>query len=315
MPTSLTLAEAGVLSQDMLVAGVIKEFITTDQFAAVLPFVPADGKALVYNRELTDPQTTVGFLDINGTVVASQATYTQITAPLGRLAGDAEVDGFEDITQSNVNDQRANAIASKAKGIGRQFRASVIVGTGTFPQFSGINTLVDSANQFVNASSTTSGASLSFALLDELMDKVTAEGSQFFFIMEKKLRRKLKALYRALGGTQIPTVEMGWLNPLTGQRETMNIMSYEGVPVFRNDNILNESTFGATAKQRVTFGLLGEKVGLTGIMPFDNDPGIRIDEVGFSETKDARIDRVKMYTGLALWSTKALAQLTNVATN
>ena len=309
--TSLTLAQASVLSQDKLTAGVIKEFITADFFSAILPFVPADGKVLTYNRELTDPKTGVGYLDVAGTVNATAATYTQITAPLGRVVGDAEVDGFEDVTLSGINDQRAVAIKSKAVGLGRKWREGAIIGTGTFPQFSGINTLVDSSNQWVAASATTAGASISFALLDELMDKVTAEGTDHFFLMPRILIRKMKALYRALNNSMIEKVEVGWLNPVTGQNEIGHVLAYSGVPIFLNDNIAAETTYGATAKYRVTFGVMGERVGLTGIMPRDNDPGVRMVEVGESETKDAHIDRLKIYSGLALYSSKALAQLVN----
>jgi hypothetical protein len=310
--TSLTLAQAANISQDMLVQGIVLEFITYDLFASQLPFVAADGKALVYTRELTDPKTTVGYLDVAGTVVSSAPTYTQISQPLGRIAGDAEVDGFEQITMSNVNDQRATQIAAKGRGLGRKFREGVVIGTGTFPQFSGINTLVDSSNQWVAASGTTAGASFSFALLDETVDLITVDSNQLFILMEKTLRRKFKALMRALNGGVIETVELGWLNPVTGARESRNVMSYEGIPIYRNDNVAAESTYGATSKYRVTVGAFGEKVGLTGIMPFDNDPGIRVKTVGESETKDATIDRVVMYTGQALYSTKALAQIVNL---
>lgn len=310
--TSLTLAQAGNISQDELLAGIIQEFITTDNFAGILPYVSANGKALVYTRELTDPKTTVGNLDIAGTIVSSAPTATQITEPIGRIAGDAEVDNFIDTTMSTIQEIADSQIASKVRGVARKWSENMITGTGTFPQPSGINTLVDSSNMWVAASATTAGASLSFALMDQLMDLVVVDAQEFLFLTNRTLRRKLKGLYRALNGAAIDNVEIGWVNPVTTETYSKLVMAYEGYPVLLNDNIAVESTYGMTGKHRVSFIGMGEMVGLTGIMPFDNDPGFRIDDVGFSETKDASIYRVKMYTGQALYSTKALGQCVNL---
>lgn len=310
--TSLSLAQAANISQDELLAGIIQEFITTDNFAGLLPFVSANGKALVYTRELTDPKTTVGNLDIAGTVVSSAPTATQITAPLGRIAGDAGIDLFIETTMSTVQDIADSQIASKVRGIARKWSENMITGTGTFPQPSGINTLVDSSNMWVAAGTTTAGASLTFALMDQIMDLVVVDAQEYLFLTNRTLRRKLKGLYRALNGAAIDNVEIGWVNPVTTEEYAKLVMAYEGYPVLLNDNIAAESTYGKTGKHRVSFIGMGEMVGLTGIMPSDSDPGFRVDDVGYSETKDEYIYRIKMYTGQALYSTKALSQLVNL---
>ena len=310
---SLTLTESAKYSQDVLVQGVVQEFITPDFFAAYLPFKALNGgKALLFNRELTDPKTTVGALDVAGTPVASQATVTLISHILGRLGGDAVVDNFESVTLSDINDQMAEAVRKKAVGLGRLFNQYVIGGTGTFPQFYGINNLVASASMWKDASATTAGAALSFDLLDELMDLVTADGQQFFFMMDKTNIRKLKALYRALGGVDVPKVEVGWIDPITGDPTGRQIMEYSGVPIFRNDNITAESMNGKTGKYRVTFGVLDTQSGLCGICPSDNDPGVRIRPIGQKDALAEEAVRLEVYIGLALRSSKALAQLVNV---
>jgi len=310
---TLTLAEAAKYSQDPLVQGVVKEFITPDYFAAYLPMKPLrGGKALFFNRELTDPKTTVGALDVAGVPVASQATVTQITHILGRLGGDAQVDNFERVTLSDINDQMDEAVRKKAVGLGRLFNQYVIGGTGTFPQFYGINNLVYSAAMWKDASATTAGAALSFDLLDETMDLVTGDGEQFFFMMEKTNIRKLKSLYRALGGVDVPKVEIGWIDPITGDMTGRKIMEYSGIPIFRNDNITAETMNGKTGKYRVTFGVLDTETGLTGIMPNDNDPGVRLYYIGQKDALAEEAVRLEVYVGLSLRSTKALAQLVNI---
>jgi len=310
---TLTLAEAAKYSQNPLVQGVMLEYLTPDSFASQIPFIPLKGgKARFFNREDADPKTTVAALNVGATPVASQATVTQITHILGRLGGDAEVDNFEQVTLSNINDQMEEAISKKARGMGRLFRQYVITGSGTFPQFYGINNLVDSTNMWKAAGTTTAGAALSFDLLDELMDYVTADADNFCFIMDKTNVRKLKSLYRALGGVTPEKVEIGWLNPVTGEMVHKDVLAYSGIPVFRNDNIAAESTYGATSKYRVNYCALDEEAGLVGIMPDDNDPGVRFFPIGQRDLDPSEAVRLEMYVGLSLSSTKGLAQLVNV---
>jgi hypothetical protein len=51
--------------------------------------------------------------------------------------------------------------------------------------------------------------------------------------------------------------------------------------------------------------------GLSGITAID-DAGLKIEDVGISETKDETITRVKWYCGLALFSEKGLAVLSGI---
>lgn len=310
---SLNLAQAAKYSQDPLVQGVVAEFITPDFFATQLPMIALKGgKALFFNRELTDPKTTVGALDVAGVPVASQATVTQITHILGRMGGDAQVDNFERVTLSSINDQMEEAVRKKAVGLGRLFRQYVIKGTGTFPQFNGINTLVATASMWKRAGTTTAGAAMSFDLLDEIMDLVVQDGERMFFLMEKTCIRKLKSLYRALGGVEVPKVEIGWIDPITGDPTGRKVMEYSGVPVFHNDNITAETLNGKTGKYRITFGVLDTEFGLAGLMPDDNDPGVRIFPIGQKDALAEEAVRLEVYVGLTLKSTKGLSQLVNV---
>ena len=306
---SLTLAQAALLSQDELVQGVVKEIITVDLFASRLPFVPANGKALVYNRELTESGVT--WLDVNAAVNATQATVTQVSQPLGRIVGDVEVDDFEQIAMSNINDHMAVQLELKAKAIGRQWKDKLISGTGVFPQFSGISVLCDSS-QVVAATTATAGANLTFELLDRLLDTVTAkDGEVDWIIMDSEIRRQFKSLVRAQGFSN-DEVEIGFLDPITGEHGTNRVLAYDGIPIFRNDYVATETVYNLGGKHRLYAGVVGEKIGLTGVMPSDGDPGIRVSLPFLAESKDATIRRVKMYTGLALYSSKAMAKLENL---
>ena len=308
--TSLTLAEAANLSRDPLIQGVAKEILTVDLFSGIIPFKPTGGRNLLLTRELTEAGAT--FLDVNSNTNATPGTVTQISFNMGRIVGDAEVDDFEQLQMSEVNDQQAVQITLQSKRIGRKWKDAIITGTGSFPNFSGISVLNDSA-QIVEASSTTTGAALTLALLDELIDLVTiSDGEVDFIIMNAFQRRAYRTLLRTQGLNE-QQVEVGFINPITGVPGKNLVMSYDNIPVFKNGYLSNESTNGATDKGRIYAGVLGEEnEGLFGIMPADNDPGIRISVPFISQDKDATIRRVKMFTGLALKSTKAIAKLANL---
>ena len=308
--TSLTLAEAANLSRDPLIQGVAKEILTVDLFAGMIPFKATGGRNLLLTRELVEAGAT--FVGVNITTNATPGTVTQISFNMGRIVGDAEVDDFEQLQMSETNDQQAIQITLQSKRIGRKWKDAIITGTGSFPKFSGIS-VINIASQLIDATTTTTGAALTLALLDQLIDQVTiADGEVDFIIMNSFQRRAYKALLRTQGLVE-QQVEIGFLNPVSGVPGKNLVMAYDGIPVFKNGYLTNESTNGATDKGRIYAGVLGEEnEGLFGIMPRDNDPGIRISVPFLSDNRDATIRRVKMYTGLALKSTKALAKLGNL---
>ena len=129
--------------------------------------------------------------------------------------------------------------------------------------------------------------------------------------MNAAMRRKFKALVRSQGFTN-DEVELGFLDPMTGSRGTGKVLGYENIPIFKNENINTVSTAGSTGKHRIFAGVFGEGEGLVGLSPARGDSGIRVSIPFISETKDATIRRVKLYSGLALYSKLALAELANL---
>ena len=308
--TSLTLAQAALLSRDPLIAGFAKEILTVDLFSGVIPFKATGGANVLLTRELTETGAT--FTDINGTVNAVGGTVTQVSFNMGKIVGDAEVDDFEQMQMSETNDQQGMQLQFQAKRIGRKWKDAIITGTGSFPNFSGISGML-TASQVIEASTTTTGAALTLAFLDELIDAVTiADGEVDYIILDAFQRRAYRALLRTQGLNE-QQVEIGFIDPVNGRTGKNKVMEYDGVPVFKNAYITTESTNGSPNKGRIYAGVLGEEnQGLFGLMPADGDPGIRISLPFLSETKDATIRRTKMYTGLAIKSTKAIAKLGNL---
>lgn len=298
---SVTLAEAAKLSTDLVVQGVIENVITVNPIYQVMPFDQIEGNALKYNRE--NALGDVEFIAVGDSITAkAAATFTQASAGLTVLVGDAEVDHFIQTTRSNLNDQKAIQVASKAKSIGRKYQDTMINGdvSGVPDSFDGLIQLLAGAQTMTPS---TDGDDLALTHLDELIDKVIAKDGQVdFFMMPARTIRSYLVLLRALGGASINEV----VTLPNGQTQ----MAYRGVPLFRNDWIPVNQTQGATTTCTTIFaGCFDDgsrKVGITGLTTVQNS-GIFVTEVGESETKNETITRVRFYCGLANFNDYALA--------
>lgn len=302
---TVTLAESAKLTQDMLLAGVIEQIVEVNPLFELFPFMEIEGNALAYNREKVIGD--VQFLGVGGTITAkAPAEFDKVTSSLTTLIGDAEINGLIQATRSNYTDQKAIQVASKAKSLGRKYQDSMINGDGTGNAFEGMLSLLPTG-QLVNSGA--NGANFSFELLDELIDKVKdKDGAADFIMLPARTLRKYYALLRGLGGASI-----GDVITLPSGRQ---IPAYRGIPLFRNDWIPTNQTKGTatgicTTIFAGTFDDGSGTHGIAGLTAMDA-AGVRVDEVGVSETKDETITRVKMYCGMALFSELGLAAVDGI---
>lgn len=304
---SVTLVESAKLSNDLVVQGVIENVISVNPIYQLLPFDEIDGNSLKYNREnvLGDAE----FIAVGDTITAkAAATFTQVTSSLTALIGDAEVDHFIQTVRGNINNQKAVQVASKAKSIGRKYQDTMINGDDSVvtDSFDGLLVMCAAGQKVTTAGN---GEALSFGHLDALMDLVLAKDGQVdFFMMPARTIRSYLVLLRALGGASINEV-------VTLPNGTQQ-MAYRGVPIFRNDYIPTNQVQAASGAvcTSVLAGCFDDgsrKVGLSGLTTPTNS-GIFVTEVGESETKNETITRVRMYSGLALFSEKALSMVSGI---
>lgn len=315
---SVTLPESAKLGQNELVEGVIESIVTVNRFFEVVPFDGIDGNALKYNREAAlGPVATIGVGETDGVIgpdasagtnlaerqaAKDAATFTEVTASLTTIMGDAEVNGLIQATRSSDgNDQTETQIASKAKSAGRKYQDMLVTGDGTNETFPGIIALC-AAGQTV-AATAANGDALSFETMDEVSDLVVdKDGDVDYFIMHKRTIRSFKALLRALGGAGINEV----LELPSGK----TVPVYNGVPIFRNDYLPIDQTQGATTTATTFFaGTLdegGRQHGIAGLTA-STAAGVVVEDVGTHFTKDERVWRIKWYSGLALFSELGLA--------
>src|SRR5436190_7639618 len=280
----------------MLQRGVIETIIEESPVLDRLPFVTVEGNSFKYNQENT--LSGAAFYAVNAVWAEGTATFTQKTANLSILGGDADVDNFINRTRSNVQDQRAIQTQLKAKSVARKFEDGFITGdvTADSNAFDGLRRLTV-AGQTLAAGA--NGAALTLAMLDQLVDLVKG-GKPDILLMSKRTRRRLKALLVA----SAHYVEQGSDN--FGRQ----VMFYDGIPVMVSDFQPDDETgsVGGSALSSMYAIHFDESDGLSGLQ----NGNIETIDVGQLETKDAARVRLRWYVSLALLRDSALARLRSI---
>ena len=292
---ALTLAEAAKLSNDILLQGVIETIVKESPILQVLPFIEIVGNGLTYNQEKTLPD--IDFYDVGDTWNESTPTFEQKTANLKIMGGDADVDNFLKATRSNVQDLETAVVEMKAKALKNKFEDSFIYGDSgsSAKQYDGIRKLINTSQagaQLVAAGA--SGASLTLAMLDQLIDTVRG-GKPDLLLMSRRSRRKINALVRA-GGGMMETDRDQWGN---------FIQFWDGIPIGVSDWILDTHVVANSVETATTGGTCSTIYALQmgeGALCGLTAPGfITVEPIGSLETKDASRNRIKWYVSLALF--------------
>lgn len=293
-------AEAEKLSQNQVVQGIVEEIITVNEMFGLLPFVSVSGKAYLYKRENALP--TVDFLDPNDTVNEDAGTFTEVVTKLRILIGDVDVDKFLAETMSDTEDQLGTQIGLKAKAMARKFQDTSVNGdNGAAPKtFDGMKVLT-AAGQTLAAG--VNGGALTLSQLDELCDAVPNRPD--FLVMRSGTRRAYTALLRAAGGNTAAMIQ----HPNFG----VPILAHNGTPIVVNDFMPGNETQGTAAGITCSVYAVraNELDGLHGLYG-GGSAGIRVEDVGTVQNKDATRTRLKWYCGMALKSTKSLARLKGI---
>lgn len=293
-------AHAEVLSKEDVVSGVIEEIITINQVYELMPFIGTNGKAYVYKRELTLPAAI--FHSDNEDVEESTSQFQEIMTKLRILVGDVQVDNFLRETMSDIEDQVALQLQAKAKAMGRTFMGAMVSGDSLVnpKEFDGIKVLT-TAGQTIPVGP--NGGALSLSLLDQLID--TVPNKPDFLMMRSGTRRAyLAALRTAGGGTNSAMLQM----PNGGAP----VLSHAGVPILVNDFLPSNETLGAGVNLTSIYAVRANEVdGVHGLYG-GSSAGLRLENLGTMEKRDAQKFRLKWYCGMAVKSTRSIARLSGV---
>ena len=293
---ALTLTEASKLSNDVLLSGVIETIVNESPVLQHMPFIEIVGNSLTYNRENAAP--TVAFYNVGDAWTESTPTFSQVTATLKILGGDADVDNYVAASRSNVQDLEAAIVELKAKAVQQKFDDTFINGdtTSDAKSFDGIDKLT-LAGQTISMGE--NGATLTLDKLDELIDKVKS-GKPHMLIVSRRTRRKLNSLVRASGSGFLQTDRN-----MPGQM----VQFYDGVPIGISDWVSDAQRMGTSRDSSTVYAV---QFGEDGVSGLTGPSGLQVERVGSLETKDATRTRVKWYVAVALFSTIKLAKLTGV---
>ncbi|MBN1856934.1 MAG: phage major capsid protein [Dehalococcoidia bacterium] len=303
---ALTLVEAEKLSNDVLLQGVIETVIKDSPILQTLPFIQIQGNGLTYTRESVLP--SIAFYDVGDTWAESTPTFTQATATLKIMGGDADVDNYLRSTRSNVQDLETAVIEQKAKALRHTFEEYFIYGNSatSSKQFDGVRKLIDTtatSDQLIAAGA--SGATLTLAMVDQLVDAVRG-GKPDLLLMSRRSRRKIQTLARAAGNNlQVGTGVLG-----------QQVQLYNGIPVGISDWVLDTHTVSSSVETAVTGALCSTiyalRFGEGALCGLSSPEMLQVERVGQLETKDATRHRIKWYTSLALFSSISCAALIGV---
>ena len=292
---ALTLAEAAKLSNDIVLQGVIETVVQDSPILQALPFIEITGNGLTYNRE--NAAATASFFQVGDTWTESTPTFSQITASLTIVGGDADIDNYLLTTRSNVQDLQSAVIRLKAKAVQQKFEDTFVNGDTAVDvkSFDGIDKLTTGGQA---ASMGANGATLTLAKLDELIDLVKG-GAPDLLLMSKRTRRSLNNLARTAGSfLQTDRNDFGQM-----------VQFYDGIAIGVSDYISDAKTVGTSADCSTVYAMQFGEGALAGLTA---PGGLQVETIGSLETKDATRTCVKWYVSTALFNTLKVAKLTGV---
>jgi HK97 family phage major capsid protein len=292
---ALTKTEAAKLTQDLMVRGVIDTIVKDSQLFQVLPFMDVTGTAVTYNRENTNPAAT--FYDVGDTWSEATPTFTQVTAALKIMGGDADVDNFLSQSYADPNDLEAEVIIKRAKAVAHLYSNTFYNGdTATDTKsFDGLTKILSTTGQELTLG--TNGGALTLDAMDQMID-LLPNGRPDALLMSKRSRRKLSSLRRASGAILETTVNQ------FGQ----HVLSYDGIPIIVDDFIADNQVQGT---ETAASSIYAVRFGMDGVIGLQNGE-LQVVEVGDLETKDATRWRIKWYASMAVMSTLGVARIRGI---
>jgi len=310
-----TLVQAAKLSNDVLQAGIIELFVRKDPIFEKLGYIDILGNGLTYNVETTEP--TAQFYSVGDTWVEGTGTTTQTTAVLKILGGDVEVDNFLMATRSNINDLKAETIASKVKAVKHAYMDEFYYGHTTLDAkgFNGLHKLIESGtaaykNTHGIGTATTTEKLLLMTELEEAIDMVRV-GEPELMIMSHEMRRSINKYLRGVGGITYEDAANGRIQTLFGIpvvvshyiRDTENILHEYVSGEWGYDSDVTD-TDAATSIFLLSFDPKA-------VQGLQQSP-LNIEDLGTMETKDAHLYRIKWYASLMLQNILTCAKVTGI---
>lgn len=311
---ALTLQDHALQSSDLFEQGVVKRFVETSDLMKVIPFKKIRGDTYKYRVEEVAPG--VSWRRVNEAYPESTGVIAPRVEELKLLGGDVFIDNFIRRTQAtggDAIDHRAVQYDMKARALAREFERSFFEGDPLVDpdEMMGMRARL-TGSQVITAG--TNGATLTLAMVDQLIDAVSANLGQVHLFMNKTLRRKMTNLANAIGGSVVINYED---ISKVGRQITM----YNGIPIHIVEDMWDFSTIldfdetcGSSAVTASIYAVVfGEEMGVHGIYNGDG-PTVDVYDVGETLLASApgQVGRIEFYPGLCVKHPKAAARLRGI---
>lgn len=282
MAQVISLSDAAVLSNNMLVEGIVADIITVDEWFKYLPFVVFEGLAYTFTREkrLAKADFAQPGTNLNQSKYQDGASFEPVNVNLSAIIAEIIIDGQVEDQFSETNDQLQVQISAKAKQIARIYMNAVVNAKrlsgalvqanngpiGIADRFNGMKSILDAEagniddvnHPFYNTGAATQSENLVeddpssarvglsgrvFTLEDlDAMIDRVTGAKPDFIMMNSREIRTLRTLLRNTGGG----TDSGMLQSTTlGSAKPM--LMYQEIPVFRNDFISKADAVNAVS--------------------------------------------------------------------
>lgn len=299
---ALTLVESAKIAlgrDEVLKATIMELYASNSDILQYMPFTNISGNALAFNREKTLP--TIGFRGVNEGYTEGTGEVDNITESLSIAGGDVDVDKF--LVDTGGPDQRAVQEALKIKALSLSMTKEIIKGdvTSTPKGFDGFQVRC-TGSQLISNSTAASGAGLSLAKLDEVIDAVE---QATHIVLNKALRRRITQAAR--------TSTVGGYVTYDVDNFGVRVTKYNDLPLLIADkdntdtDILPFSETAASGSS-VTSSLYVVSFNETGVVGLQNAE-MSVRDLGELETKPVYRTRIEWYVAMAIMRPRALARL------
>lgn len=300
---AMTLNEAAKFSTNMVRRGVLETIIKDSVVLQKLPFKEVTGNALQYLQENT--LGSASFYNPGDVWIEQTPTFTQKTAVIKIMGGDADVDQFLAATRSDYTDITQETITKKAKGVKHTFLDTFYYGDSSVnpKSFDGLHKLMPAA-QVIHQGAGSTPAAVSAANLDTLVDLIL-DGPPDTWLMSKAMRRRIAQYLRSEGAVQ----GMGM------SAYSRKVLEWGDIPINVDDFLVNTETISGGAYSGKTGGASSSiflvRFGTDDLSGLQNG-SLQTKEIGQLESKDARRWRIKWYPSIALFRDFSVAMIDGV---
>lgn len=224
------------------------------------------------------------------------------------MGGDADIDLFLQETRSNKLDLKGTILNDRTVAMKEYWNYLFYYGTAyDASAYSGLHQLMTSTtyNTINNGNGSATHVLLNISTLRTALDMITGFTPQVI-MMSKKLRRYLNTYFDSIGD-KMPSV----INTFG-----MTVPSFDGIPIETSDFISDTETIASDVFSART-GSDGTSIFILNFEPeaicgVQGSSGLKVENLGQLETKNAERYRIKWACGLKLMNLRSCAKITGI---